>query len=315
MRGVVILTLTVCCLASPVARAWHYYSTSMDEMVHWPPGDCTFTYYIDSDGIPEVEEDTEIGIINEQVDKWNALECTVMHWTFAGLLDDADAAIDNTNVVLFVEQDWVGYAPEDAGDISGWVAFTWLTFMPDTGEIFDADLLVNLDHFTYADCSGAPEDVGKIDLAYTILHEWGHMYGLAHSGNPDAVMQPEARRCEDEIPLELMQDDIDGLCWFYGKAQWNEDCLNPAVPEPEPDVTVQDIPAFEDAVPDVTPDVEADTGQGQWNCVCTVNGAAGRTDPAGMGALLGLILLAYVRNLTNRRARARRSFCRGEGEL
>ena len=294
MRATAALAMAVICIWSAPAAAFNYYYSSKGHQLHWEPGDCTFTYFIDAKGMPDIADDTEIDIINGQVDKWNALDCTVLEWTYGGLQENAVSEIDETNIVLFVEEDWGAHKPEEVANIDSWVAFTLLTFDPNTGVIFDADLLVNLDLFSYAHCSGEPEETGKVDLEYTILHEWGHMFGLAHSDDSDAIMQDQARRCEDGADTTLTQDDIDGICAYYADEKWNELCLNPPLPEPEPDAVTSDIVAAELEVSDSCPEeVSPDTHTCESHCSCDI-GSSGRVAVWPTAALLLACVLLFA---------------------
>lgn len=294
MRGPAALVMAAICIWCTPAAAFNYYVSSQGHLLHWEPGDCTFTYFIDSKGMADIAGDSEIDIINSQVDKWNALECTAMKWTYGGLQENAVSEIDQTNIVLFVEEDWGSYAPDDVADIDSWVAFTLLTFDPGTGVIFDADLLVNLDLFNYAHCSGAPDETGKVDLEYTILHEWGHMFGLGHSDDPDAIMQEKARRCEDEAEATLGQDDIDGVCWYYSDEEWNELCLNPPLAEPVPDMVTSDLGAADLELSDSGPvDSNPDSDTCDSNCSCFM-GSSGSQSAWPSGALLLACVLLFL---------------------
>lgn len=59
------------------------------------------------------------------------------------------------------------------------------------------------------------EDTSGIHLGAVAIHEIGHLLGLSHSDEPNAIMFPSYR----EHILELGQDDIDGIQELYGALQ------------------------------------------------------------------------------------------------
>ncbi len=61
-----------------------------------------------------------------------------------------------------------------------------------------------------ADPSGS-----TIDLRFVALHEFGHALGLDHSADPAAIMYPFYQVGLE--PVELTQDDIDGIRTLYGQ--------------------------------------------------------------------------------------------------
>lgn len=88
---------------------------------------------------------------------------------------------------------------------------------PDTGEIYDADMLLNETLGTPAICDDeCPE--GGFDLQNVITHEAGHFLGLGHSDVSEATMSPQATIGET-FKRDLASDDIEGLCAVYGERE------------------------------------------------------------------------------------------------
>jgi MYXO-CTERM domain-containing protein len=98
----------------------------------------------------------------------------------------------NDNVIVF------GKVPGELGLI----AKTTVTFSKTTGEIFDADLLVDEDLLL------------NFDLRSLFAHEAGHALGLAHSADREATMYASTEQGELK-KRSLERDDADGVCAIY----------------------------------------------------------------------------------------------------
>jgi hypothetical protein len=114
----------------------------------------------------------------------------------------------NANIVAFVE-DWEarGYADQA-------LALTFVWNDSHSGEILDADTMINLGHGPFLLCDQQSCDAHSVDLGAVLAHEAGHFFGLAHSQDPAALMNATydhttaARR-------RLAPDDETGLCAIY----------------------------------------------------------------------------------------------------
>lgn len=112
----------------------------------------------------------------------------------------------NQNVIVFRDYKW----PHN--DNSNTLALTTVTYNPDTGEIYDADMEVNTFDQRVTLIDPVPAD--GYDFQSIMTHETGHFLGLAHSGDSKATMfasyVPGATAMRN-----LTGDDIDGICTVY----------------------------------------------------------------------------------------------------
>ena len=142
-----------------------------------------------------------------------------MMWRDQGLLDRPVS-------IMFARtpEQWAG-----ANNDRFAVAFTSIWFKKETGEILDVDLELNTRPGPYAVCgesdSGCEQmcpDIlgrdpcatcsgGETDLENTLVHEIGHMLGLAHSDSCEATMFAGAS--DGEVRKRtLTDDDVAGVC-------------------------------------------------------------------------------------------------------
>jgi MYXO-CTERM domain-containing protein len=137
-------------------------------------------------------------------------------------------AVDGHNVVYF--------APEGYPSARGALAITLLSYDETTGEIVDADIVINGNHplavlpdgsqargklaptdvATGVTASARDDDEGAFDLLHVVMHETGHALGLRDE--PDvtaAAMFPFAYR-NDATRREPTTDDLAGIATAYG---------------------------------------------------------------------------------------------------
>jgi MYXO-CTERM domain-containing protein len=113
----------------------------------------------------------------------------------------------NQHVIIFHDDVW----PHD--DSSNTLGLTTITFDPDTGEIYDADMEINSTPGVPLSL-GATVPSGGYDFQSIIQHETGHFLGMAHSGDVQATMF--AHYMPGTMTMrQLTLDDMDGICSIY----------------------------------------------------------------------------------------------------
>ncbi len=114
----------------------------------------------------------------------------------------------NANVVIFHDAGFPG-----ADDST--LALTTVTYLTSTGRILDADLEVNADPSLFTFSTGDPGP-DEFDLLSVLVHEVGHVLGLAHTQpqNVDATMVVSYSPGETSLRT-LAPDDVCGVCAAY----------------------------------------------------------------------------------------------------
>ncbi len=172
-------------------------------------------------------------MIANAFDQWESTTnaCTDMKFVDAGYTDslsgfNQDKPNSQENVIGVVEDAAQLAAIFPSPDL---LAITLTSFSTQTGEIFDADILINAVNNRFAvvaedgNCSRTD---GAFDLSNTLVHEIGHLLGFDHETRADSTMFASAERCETK-KRDLSADDIQGMCAVYGIDEVTMTCAAP----------------------------------------------------------------------------------------
>ncbi len=202
--GVLVL-LCVGLAAAPSASAYTVKYTDEGNAIHWRQA--VVPYFIDPTLSYIDEGRVKTAVING-FQAWNDVGARLMlqyAGTAVGELEGASASEPNTNIVRFAESQF----PYDATVL----AVTLLTYDARSGEMLDADIVVNAaSHRFTTDPDNEPT---AHDIQNTIAHEAGHFIGMAHEPQDEsATMYPVAMPGEsDKRTLGL--DDEAGMSFLY----------------------------------------------------------------------------------------------------
>ncbi len=108
-------------------------------------------------------------------------------------------------------QSTISFGGVASGTTLGTTCFAFRT--SGAGHMIEADILIASNRNVYANLP-SPCGYRYFDLQSVATHEWGHAYGLAHSGGRDLTMYPAARACNYSMRT-LGRGDITGLSTLY----------------------------------------------------------------------------------------------------
>jgi MYXO-CTERM domain-containing protein len=157
---------------------------------------------------------------------WSGQDCTDLDFKFMGRTTEREAwnpnnPADNKNVIASVED-----SQDDFEQEPRLLALTLTRYAVATGEIFDADIIVNaVDHEfdDVADGVACRNTTRAFDLRNTLVHEMGHFIGFDHTPVQDATMFASADTCE-VAKRDLASDDMMGICAVYPKGGDTRTC-------------------------------------------------------------------------------------------
>lgn len=163
--------------------------------------------------LPLLQEQSAREIVHAAFSAWVDVDCGNEPFVIEQLLETTSAnpvqfvtGVRNEFVISVMSgEEWVQRRMDPDA-----FAITYLWYRHRSGEIFDADMALNLSQGQFSDCEQGCRE-GTIDLQNTVTHEAGHVLGLGHSLVPGATMQSDATAGAIFMrSLEL--DDIAGVC-------------------------------------------------------------------------------------------------------
>ncbi len=134
--------------------------------------------------------------VSIDVRDWGPVDCDLVQY-------NSDQG--NQHVIVFRDDHWPHNDPNNT------LALTTVTFNPDTGEIYDADMEINS---TFQLTVGDPVPPDGYDFESIVTHETGHFLGMAHSGDMHATMFAHYTQ-GSTVMRSLTSDDAMGICSIY----------------------------------------------------------------------------------------------------
>jgi hypothetical protein len=184
------------------ANAYELKRTDAGASIRWAR--MPIPYHIADQGARDLGKAASTAAVHRSLSAWSAATDARITVRSMGTTSKSIGFIpggENQNTIAFGRDAWA-FEPEA-------LAMTITAFRRDSGELVDADILVNERHFTWGDA-----DPSRNDLQNALTHEVGHFLGLAHSDDPEATMYASAVRGET-VKRSLSDDDVAGARALY----------------------------------------------------------------------------------------------------
>ena len=178
-------------------------------------------YVVDAAGSADIPGTSAFDAVDASFATWAAPACTGIRFRPDGAVANVPIgyaqAGPNVNAVKWIESGWT--------QSSRAIAVTLMTFSCDSGDVLDADIVLNGQGFTF---TVAPSPgLAAADVQNTVTHEVGHLLGFAHDPDPESTMYADALPGETK-KRDLTTDDVAGVCDVYPSSG------PPPLPSPPP---------------------------------------------------------------------------------
>jgi len=248
-RAAAVLAAALAIGAARPAAAFVRYETETGAPFYWAVETIPIAAYPNDFTQSTMTTDQVENAVSSAAAAWSASENTCTYLTLLTSFSTGATPVagnDGHNSVIFRSDSWCQLGSDhvtceatyDASALA--VTTDWANTK--TGQIYDADIEVNLIDFQWADVVEDPMLGGDMDLQNALTHEMGHLIGLDHTcynaltataprpldntGQPvpdcvgasaqvqETTMYPSATPGDIE-KRTLAPDDIDGLCTIY----------------------------------------------------------------------------------------------------
>lgn len=176
-----------------MANAYVLSQTKAGTPVQWPDSSTTVDIYVNSQNSQALDESTVQSISNNSINQWNGVGNIVLRKN-----STTGQAQSEFNELYFSSDPAIFSG-------SGVIGITQVGFREATGEIVEADILIN-DNYAFSTTSSDASYLGNV-----ITHEVGHFLGLGHGQVSGSTMFYSLSRGQ----YKINSDDQAGLYSLY----------------------------------------------------------------------------------------------------
>ena len=194
------------------------------ELARWDSSCITFAVQVDGSDDEGISAETLSELVSAGFRSWSDGDCdgagpSVLSPSLAAsyrgetVCDQVEynCGEPNDNIVMF---------RDDVSSLSAnTIALSTIIANLRTGEILDVDIEINSQDFDFYISPEAPKP-GAQDLRLVLNHELGHMLGLSHSTDSQALMRAEYEG-SDPLPAG---DDVSGMCSVFATSDEDPSC-------------------------------------------------------------------------------------------
>lgn len=204
------------CVPGDFAQICEAPPTSVTPVPLWWRNACV-SYDVQEDASQQIPYDVADMVAAESFSKWTGTMCASGNQTGRVSIDVRDFGPvacnqvqynenqGNQHVIIFRDQGSTDF------DSTNTLGLTTVTFNPDTGEIYDADIEINSSK-SLSVTVPVPSD--GYDFPSIMTHEAGHFLGMAHSVSSQTTMY--AQYTQGTITKRILSaDDMAGICSIY----------------------------------------------------------------------------------------------------
>ena len=176
----------------------------------WDKEKFPLEYHVYNKGCYDIDDNSDIQAIKDSMKSWASTDCSIVDFKLieSNTLEkpgfDTDSNSTNKNIIYFENENWTMNSAEHD------LIITALFYNTNTGEIYDADIIVNDIGYNFS----TNGDKEKHDLHNTLSHGFGHILGMDHVEDPESIMFSTSEIGETKKRV-LNENDKNGICEIY----------------------------------------------------------------------------------------------------
>jgi len=162
-----LLCIVVCLCGIVEASGYTVRHDAEGRILRWPASSLPVSCRVGVSAPADADE-ALTGAVVRALKTWNRAPGSYFRFRYAGRTRATRAMPDGENCIIWVTRNWP-YKPQT-------IAYTTL-WVDASGRVLDADIELNAEVFAWSSAG----EMGKADVENAVVHELGHVFGLAHS--------------------------------------------------------------------------------------------------------------------------------------